>query len=150
MIYIGIDPGLISGAWGAISHDGQYVGCGSIPNDGSRVIPAQFKEDILRMLDERDCSIVSEDVFSLPGQGHASSFKFGRAVGVIEAVCQALPGPWFIVHPKRWKGDMKLNSDKDFCRQQAIRLFPEAPIHLKKHHNQAEALLLAEWLRRQY
>lgn len=149
MIYIGIDPGLVSGAWGALDHEGSYAGCGDIQNDGTRVLPKKFKEDLLRFMDGRDCVIVSEDVFSMPGQGHASTYKFGRAVGVIEAVCQMLPATWFIVHPRTWKKDMQLDSDKEACRQAAIRLFPQADLRLKKHHNKAEALLLAEWMRRQ-
>lgn len=149
MIYIGIDPGLVSGAWGAINHNGEYVGCGDIPNDGTRVLPKNLKGILLEVTSGDDCQIVTEDVYSMPGQGHSSTYKFGRAVGVIEAVCQMLPGPWFIVHPARWKRDMEVDSDKELCRIEALTLFPSAEIRLKKHHNRAEALLLAEWLRRQ-
>lgn len=149
MIYIGIDPGLVSGAWGAITHNGECIGCGDIPNDGARVSPKGLKEVLLGAIQGEDCQIVTEDVYSMPGQGHSSTYKFGRAVGVIEAVCQMLPGPWFIVHPTRWKRDMGVSSDKELCRMEALTLFPTAEIRLKKHHNRAEALLLAEWLRRQ-
>lgn len=53
------------------------------------------------------------------------------------------------VLPTVWKRQMKLyGKDKDACRLKALSLFPKAKIKLKKHHDRAEALLLAEFLRR--
>ena len=50
------------------------------------------------------------------------------------------------VHPATWKKHFKLTSDKELSRALATRLFPAAPLHLKKHDGRAEALLLARWL----
>lgn len=151
-IYLAIDPGLVSGAWGAVTHHGMFAGCGDIPNDGFRILTKDLKHILLNFLDGRDFEIVTEDVHSMPKQGVSSTFKFGRAVGAIEAVARDLPGTWHIVSPQRWKRDMGLTSDKEVCRNVAINLFPEGKQNLdkKKHHNRAEALLLAEWLRRQH
>jgi len=53
------------------------------------------------------------------------------------------------VVPTVWKGKMNLwKKDKEFSRLYAQRLFPSAPLFNKCHHNRAEALLLAEYLRR--
>jgi hypothetical protein len=32
------------------------------------------------------------------------------------------------------------------CRAAAIKMFPEAELHLKKHVDRAEALLMARWM----
>lgn len=157
MIYVAIDPGLVSGAWGAVTHRGEFAGCGDVPNDGFRILTKELRNNLSVFIDGRDFEIVTEDVHSMPQQGVASTYKFGRAVGAIEAVCEALTaacpwneGAWHIVSPQRWKRDMGLTADKESCRNIANALFPEGKKYLdkKKHHNRAEALLLAEWLRR--
>jgi crossover junction endodeoxyribonuclease RuvC len=150
-LFLAIDPGLVSGAWGAVTHRGEFAGCGDIPNDGFRILSKELKHILLNFIDGRDFEIVTEDVHSMPNQGISSTYKFGRAVGAIEAVARDLPGTWHIVSPQRWKRDMGLTSDKEDCRLKAISLFPDGYEYLskKKHHNRAEALLLAEWLRRQ-
>jgi hypothetical protein len=44
-----------------------------------------------------------------------------------------------------WKRHFKLGSDKEFSRALAVRLYPSAPLNLKKHADRAEALLMARW-----
>jgi hypothetical protein len=45
-----------------------------------------------------------------------------------------------------WKKHFKLERDKELSRAMAVRLFPEAPLNLKKYSDRAEALLMARWL----
>lgn len=52
--------------------------------------------------------------------------------------------------PSVWKREMKLSTDKETSRHIAMKRFPLLPLSLKKHHNRAEAILLAEWLRRKH
>lgn len=82
---------------------------------------------------------------SMPRQGVSSSFKFGRACGVIEAVVACCGIPMVLVEPSKWKRAFHLNSDKEASRQLAIQLFPHAhdQLALKKHHQRAEAMLIA-------
>jgi hypothetical protein len=40
---------------------------------------------------------------------------------------------------------MKLTTNKDQSRAQAQRLYPIAELHLHRHHNRAEAILLARY-----
>src|SRR5262249_33911103 len=82
---------------------------------------------------------------SMPRQGVASAFKFGRAAGVIEAVVACCGVPMVLVEPSKWKRALRLNSDKEVSRQLAIQLFPHAHdlLALKKHHQRAEAMLIA-------
>lgn len=52
--------------------------------------------------------------------------------------------------PGVWKDDMKLlGKEKAVGRKMAIRLFPNAPLSRVKDHDRAEALLMAEYLRKQ-
>ena len=82
-IFIGLDPGSASGAWGAIDQDGLYVGCGDLPTTDGRINAIELMELIWNDLPTH---IAVEDVHTMPGQGIASSGKFMRAAGAIEAV----------------------------------------------------------------
>lgn len=53
------------------------------------------------------------------------------------------------VSPSVWKRGMGLDGDKERSRALARSLWPAAPLGRKRDHGRAEALLLAEWLRRQ-
>ena len=46
MIFIGIDPGLRSGAIGSIDHNGRYIYAYDIPADGDRIDVKELKEII--------------------------------------------------------------------------------------------------------
>lgn len=83
---------------------------------------------------------------ALPKQGASSGFKYGRAVGAIEAAITLCSIPAEIVEPSAWKRFWKLpGKDKESGRQRALQLFPAAHALLarKKDHGRAEAALLA-------
>lgn len=84
----------------------------------------------------------------MPGQGVSSTFKFGRAVGAIDAIADMMFGFWHIVSPQRWKKAMGVNQDKLKSLTVARELWPNAPLSRMKDHGRAEALLIAEYLRR--
>ncbi len=81
---------------------------------------------------------------SLPAQTIASQFD---TVGAIRGVLAART--WGrrveMVNPQTWKKAFGLRDDKAESRACALRLYPTAPITLAKHHNRAEAVLLAHW-----
>ena len=81
--------------------------------------------------------------------GVSSTFKFGRAVGAIDAVCEAFRSPVHYVTPQKWKKLLGLDSDKHKSLELARSLWPNAPLSRKRDNNRAEALLLAEYLRRE-
>jgi hypothetical protein len=54
-----------------------------------------------------------------------------------------------LVTPQKWKKDMGLTSDKDLSLAMARELWPTAPLSRKMDNGRAEALLMAEWLRKQ-
>lgn len=91
------------------------------------------------------CAVL-ERVASRPGQGVAGVFAFGRGMGVIEGVMQALEIPINYVSPQVWKkyhGLIKQPKSKSL--EMARQLYPEAELHLKKHEGRAEAILIGLW-----
>jgi len=147
-LYLGIDPGF-SGAWGLINHRGEYQSCGDMMNNGVHILSRSVHGEITQAIDRQDLEGVIEAVHSMPGQGVSSSFKFGMAYGAAISIMERLHCPWMLVTPHKWKKDMGLTSDKNESLDMARELWPRAPLERKKDNGRAEALLMAEWLRRQ-
>jgi len=149
-IYIGCDPGLNTGAIGAIDHNGEYIHCFDIESNGERVLPRVLKialQEIIRN-HGNDAEFVIESVFVRPGQGMSSTGKFMRATGCIETVVDLLLYPYEFVTPQKWKKHHGLiGTDKKASLELARSKWPTAPLKLVKHHGRAEALLMADWLR---
>jgi crossover junction endodeoxyribonuclease RuvC len=82
---------------------------------------------------------------AMPRQGSSSGFKYGRAVGAIEAAIALCGVPLTIVEPTAWKKFHRLRGrDKELSRQRALMLFPSAHSLLarRKDHGRAEAALI--------
>jgi hypothetical protein len=148
MLYLGIDPGF-SGAWGMIDHNGKYQSCGDMLNNGKHILSRAVHAEISQAIYREDLQGVIESVHSMPNQGVSSSFKFGIAFGMAIAIMERLHCPWTLVTPHKWKKDMGLTSDKDLSLEMARELWPTAPLARKMDNGRAEALLMAEWLRKQ-
>jgi crossover junction endodeoxyribonuclease RuvC len=88
---------------------------------------------------------IVERVASMPGQGVASTFKFGKAIGTALGVLGVLEIPIHLVAPGVWKKHFRLSADKEQARALALRLFPSTSDHFarKKDHGRAEAGLIA-------
>lgn len=169
MSYIlGIDPGL-DGAIAVIDSDGilcllrdipvQEIGVKGKNKDGSpksrRVYDNRGLSNLFKALKQQSIGSTGmhaflERVHAMPEQGISSAFSFGRGYGNLE---QALVDHGIAItetEPQRWKkamlGDMGKNKGNSLYR--ARQLFPDAELNLKKHHNRAEALLMAEYGRR--
>lgn len=152
MITIGVDPGL-TGAVGFLL-DGSYLavedmpvvvkGVGSVRNE---VSPAGLKQLMRRHVQNGEaCSAVLERVNSMPGMAASSVFSLGDSFGCARAVVASAGVEITYVAPQTWKKHFKLEKDKELSRALAVKLFPTAELHLKKHHDRAEALLMARWL----
>ena len=148
MIYIGIDPGSVNGALGAIDSQGAYIEAFNIEHQDKHILALVFKSRILGLVDPKiGAEICMEQVHSMPNQGVSSTFSFGRAVGVISAVCELTRYPVHLVTPQKWKKHFHLTADKNESLDMARYLWPEAKLKYKKDGNKAEALLIAEYLR---
>ena len=142
-IIIGIDPGL-SGAI-AWLEDGVILGVTDLPVQNGRIDSEKLADMILDF--GHPSVVVIEKVSSMPGQGVASTFKFGQSYGSLLGVFGALKYDIVDVTPRRWKKDMNLSSDKEMCRLTAINRWPNIQDFLKrkKDHGRAEAALIAAW-----
>jgi len=150
MIYIGIDAGSVSGALGAIDHNSNYVSSFMIDHKDKHILALVFKSRILSVVDPKEgAQICMEQVHAMPKQGISSTWNFARAVGVISAVCELTNYPFHLVSPQKWKKHFNLTADKNEALDLARKLFPKAPLRLKKDINRAEALLIARYWRDQ-
>lgn len=140
---IGIDPGL-NGAIAFLDQNGEHIEDLPTMGDGKhREIDCR---NLFLLLEPHQGEPVTlERVASMPGQGVASMFKFGRVVGSIEGVLAACGCPVRYVTPQTWKKCFSLPREKDAARMRAIQLFPSlAPVlSRKKDDGRAEALLIA-------
>jgi len=150
MNIIGIDPGQ-TGAIAFLKRnmDLEEVTFFDMPTSGKHVDPILITHIIMGqgLSDIRLCGI--EDVHSMPKQGVASSFKFGRSLGVVEGVIGALLIPYQMVRPQEWKKHYGLiRKEKDESRRTALKLYPTYAEELKRKKDigRAEALLIARYV----
>jgi len=150
MLICGIDPGM-TGAWGMIDIHGKYWSCGDMHNDEQGVLDTQkIWHEMSQARDGQDILVVVEKVHSMPTQGVASTFKFGMAYGGALSLAQRFESMWFMVPPQVWKKRLKIDSDKKVSLALARELFPSAPLSRVKDGGRAEALLIAEYMRRKH
>jgi len=152
---LGVDPGLF-GAFALVEREGDVpvVAVYDMPLD--RVTTATGKRrsqiDLTAAtgwidLHADDIALaVVEEPGAMPGQGVASTFRFGFACGAAQALVAAHFLPYRLVAPAAWKRAMRLvATGKDGARQMATRLLPRQA-HLwprVKDDGRAEAVLLA-------
>jgi crossover junction endodeoxyribonuclease RuvC len=110
-----------------------------------RQVSAQALVGIIKNMQPTHAAV--EKVASMPNQGVASMFAFGRSAGVIEGVLAALEVPVSYVQPAVWARTMNKGYGKDASRHRAMELHPEKQewFKLVKHDGRAEAVLIAMW-----
>ena len=150
MKILGIDPGIRGGLAIIEIIDGtapQLITVSDIPVTG---VGAKERVDVLAIRTwiaaHQPQHALIERAQAMPKQGASSGFKYGRAVGAIEATVALCSIPVEIIEPTVWKRFHRLpGKDKEAARQRALQLFPGAHtfFSLKKHHQRAEAALIA-------
>lgn len=153
-VIIGIDPGL-GGAFAALVGERPVFFDVPIVRSGKRneVSAAALAMELTKWEDEYgELRAVLELVGPMPRDSRVGAFKFGDTYGQIKAVLSVLAIPYDLVRPQRWKQDMGIapKSPKDASIGRAIQLYPRIAsyLNLKKHHNRADALLIAEYGKR--
>ena len=143
--FLGIDPGY-SGAAAVITGTGKLVGIWDCPSD----IPAMRQVILLDLSVKPPVFAAMENVHAMPKQGVTSTFKFGMNFGAWQAYLAMLTVPYELVAPRKWQQavlDSGNGNTKTRVLEWARRRWPNAPLTLKKHHNRADALGLAEYAR---
>jgi crossover junction endodeoxyribonuclease RuvC len=147
---LGVDPGVRGGLALVEISDGaapRLVDAIDIPVTG---VGARERVDVLAIrtwvqVHKPDHAAI-ERAQAMPKQGASSGFKYGRAVGALEAVLACCEIPMTVVEPSTWKKAHRLRGgDKEGGRQRALQLFPAAHALLarKKDHGRGEAALIA-------
>ena len=143
---IGIDPG-VTGAIAIIT--GRMSTVIDIPVEISgkgkvkKRVNACAMGDVLKLCHRE--TLYLEKTSSMPGQGVASMYSMGDTYGSIRGVAAALGIEVVEVRPQDWKAYYGLKKDKNLALSLARIMFPTAELHLQKHHNRAEALLIAAY-----
>ncbi|QOZ34432.1 hypothetical protein [Bradyrhizobium sp. CCBAU 53421] len=141
---LGIDPGA-SGAIAFYFPDHpERVSVEDMPTAAGDVDAVNLAKRVAAMAPDL---VFLERVNAMPGQGVSSTFKFGRAYGVVLGVIGAATIPLHLVTPAKWKAHLRLSADKEEARALALRLFPACGDHFKrkKDHGRAEAALIARY-----
>jgi len=141
---LGIDPGQGGALAFYFPELPSRISVEDMPVAGDHVDGAGIADRIRQM--KPDLAVI-EAVHSMPKQGVASSFKFGRSFGVVIGVVAALQVPARYVAPGLWKKHYRLSSDKDASRALALQLWPANAerFHRKKDADRAEAALIARF-----
>lgn len=144
--YLGVDPG---------------KGGGLVVIDDTALVRffARMPESVPEMVDvfsgiamQFDPLIAGlEFVRSSPQMGVSSSFTFGRGLGHLEMSLAWAQIPYKEIHPIKWQNALgcRTRGDKNVTKDKATELFGEQP-YLRITHALADAVLIAEYMRREY
>ena len=146
----GIDPGIRGGLAIVLVNDGaapRLVDAIDIPVAG---IGAKERVDVLALrewlrIHQPDRAVI-ERAQVMPKQGSSSGFRYGRAVGAIEASVSCSEIPLTIIEPTAGKKAHHLRGgDKESGRLLALQIFPSAHVSFgrKKDHGKSDAALIA-------
>ena len=163
MNLIGIDPGLDGGvALLGGGEDGELVHTWitpTLPHPSGKGHRREYDVPAMRRLLGATVDLaVIESAQARPGQGVSSMFSIGKGFGLWLGLLAGLGIPYDIVHPRRWSGAMLADVAKGDTEAAAAvvatRLFPAldlraSPRCRKLHSGMVDALLIAEWKRRQ-
>ena len=147
MIVVGIDPGLKGGY--AILSDGGALSASPLPIIGGEVAVRELMDEI-SMLGPPDM-IVIERVHSMPAQGVASTFTFGKNYGRLTGMVEGAGWPLLLVNPPDWKKLVLRGTAKDkaaacaYVRQRYPNVQLIQPRCRVEHDGIADAVCIAEW-----
>lgn len=163
MLHYGVAPGDLAGIptlFGPLSWD-----CPTTQTNSGRTqcdpkgISAIVRAIALNKTAETNVVVAIEAVHAMPKNGSIAGFGLGFSFGMWLGILAAFQITPTLVSPQKWKKEMLGTTDaslpdnkkKDLGRTRAIELFPRAYdfLKLKKHHNRADALLIAAWAARQ-
>jgi len=126
-----------------VDGEGNFVAATKMPAEEQRIL--EFLDG--HSLGMSDTHAVLELVRSSPQMGVVSAFTFGRGYGGLRMALTAMCVDYTEVTPQKWQKFMgcRTGGDKNVSKDKAIELFPK----VKVTHAIADALLLAEYARRQ-
>jgi len=150
MLLIAFDPGKTGGyAIMDTSLANPLIEWGIMP-----LVGKEFDERALYLLMDECDKVFIEKVTCGACKGRASAFSFGGGFYLLRGIAVGLGLPYELVTPRSWQvltpGRKQGKEAKDQSRAMAMQLFPECAgeCKLKKNDGIAEAILIAEYARR--
>ena len=144
--YCGIDPGQ-TGAVAIIDEEYRVITLEDWPGDIESAA-AMFRSLYMEHHPVLTCL---ESVAAMPKQGVSSTFKLGANLGAWQGIISTLQARYRLIRPREWQATMfdpgTGKEPKARSLTTARRLFPDAELHLKKHHGRSDALLIASYAR---
>lgn len=148
MLILGIDPGMKGGIGWFCTATGDYS-CFPMPDTRKQLY------DQLKALKNKYGVITAavEAVHSMPKQGVASTFKFGKGYGEVLGILTALNAQIIEPTPQAWKKTVLAGTDKskDSAIQVAENLYPDIELVpkgcRKPHDGMADAVCLMHYAR---
>lgn len=157
---LGIDPGC-TGAYALLDEAGEIAAMGDLPilRDGKSLVllDRNFGFDLMRDAHNHSPTpnVTILGVIERIGGRDNRGTSMVKAAAIFGACCYAMQSnhvPLHFVTPSQWKAhyNLQMPGAKDLARKKASLhkarlLFPEGDLDLEKHHNRAEALLIAKW-----
>lgn len=146
--YLGVDPGS-QGGMTIISKQGKIKGLLPFGNSTAH----QISDWLSTMGNTFDLRAALERVHSMPKQGVASSFAFGKATGLVEGMLVAHKIPYIEVTPQKWqkffsiqpRGEKTKTQHKRLLQAKAHKIYPAYVKEITL--SVADSVLIAEWLR---
>lgn len=150
MLILGVDPG-INGAAGIVEVPtaplipARLVDVIDLPTSGEGTKRRIAVRDFTKWLGSYAIArAYIERAQSMPQQGVASTFRYGRAVGQLEASVIMFCDDVRECETRAWKTHFGLDSDKEKSRALVRGLFPNSnQFERIKDHQRAEAVLIA-------
>lgn len=160
--YVGIDPGF-HGAIGVVAQNGTVDGVWDLPTTGSgraRDFDVPAIDSLLCRLEAGydDVQVGLEWPTTRPGEGAERSARFGRGLGILEALLHVRFGSrWKKVAPNLWKGRLgvpgKMNPDASkLARRLFTTYYPQDEHRILGPRGglldgRCDALLISHWMR---
>ena len=139
-LFIGVDPGK-GGGIAILDEAGHLLKAERMPETDGDLLT------LLRALPGDPAKLAAlERVHASPQMGVSSAFTFGCGYGAVRMALLACGIPIFNVTPQAWQKFMncRTHGDKNVSKRAAQEAFPAETVT----HALADALLIAEWLRR--
>jgi crossover junction endodeoxyribonuclease RuvC len=161
-VFVGVDPGCpltiaVLGEGYVEFHEEDEVATRSRKGKGKTMLydnnPILINGIVEGLVSRHDRILaVIEHVQPAPKQGISSTARFVGSMYLMQGILAAHRIPVTLIRPAKWKGLMGLGREKEQSRKMAIELCPFAAdrLNLCKHHDRAEALLLAHMLEQRY
>jgi crossover junction endodeoxyribonuclease RuvC len=159
MIVIGIDPGLTGAIATYHKESDTFLSVDDMPvqrrsyGEGNELCYVELNlgfSAILALTDHnypmQPIKAVIENVGTMPKQGVVSAFQFGQVNGALKAMLAVYAIEYILLHPTVWKKDFGLvGSTKEDGLKLVRAAYPKQQpyLNLAKHHNRADAMMIA-------